>query len=66
MLPTETKDETPSPRRSSPSSTARPTAPLCDETATVPGANPADEKVAFMCTSLEARPRQLGPIMRAP
>ena len=66
LLPIETKAEMPSPRPSARSSSARPSAPLCDENPMRPVGNARGAKVALSPTAVEAMPRQFGPTSRAP
>ena len=48
------------------SSSARPSAPLCDENPTLPGGSAFGPKVAFRRGAAAAMPRQFGPTRRAP
>ena len=66
MFPIETNAERPRPRGSAASSSARPRAPLCDEKPIEPGAALRAAKVAFRLGAADARPRQFGPMSRAP
>ncbi len=66
LLPTLTNCETPTPSSLAWSRIARPSAPDCDEKATLPKGGSAVAKVALSDTSGSAltTPRQLGPTMR--
>ena len=65
LLPIETKLDSPSPRVSASSSSARPSAPLCEENAIRPGGAARRANVAFSRLAVDATPRQFGPISRA-
>ena len=66
LLPIETNAESPSPRDSAASRSARPSAPLCEEKPMLPAGAERAAKVAFRLGPATAMPRQLGPISRAP
>jgi hypothetical protein len=69
LFPTDTNVEMPSPSRSTCSSTARPSAPDCDDIDTRPGRGNVVENVVFIRTSPALpfiRPMQFGPTSRMP
>ncbi len=66
LLPIDTNADRPRPRCSDCSSSARPSAPLCDEKATRPAGNARRANVALRRFPVDAMPRQFGPIRRAP
>ena len=66
LFPTETNPDSPRPWRRACSSTASPSAPLCDEKPIVPCGNAPGAKVAFSPKAGTATPRQFGPSIRAP
>jgi len=68
LLPTLTNCEMPSPSAPAVSRIASPSAPLCDENATVPAGGQAGANVASSSTprSVLSTPRQLGPTSRMP
>ena len=66
LLPIDTNAERPSPRDSAASSSARPSAPLCEEKPMLPAGAERAAKVAFRLGPATAMPRQFGPISRAP
>ena len=61
LLPIETNAERPSPRASARSSSARPSAPDCDEKPIRPAGKARGAKVALRPTAAVAIPRQFGP-----
>ena len=65
LFPSETKADRPSPRSRAPSTTASPSAPLCDAKPTSPGGSPCAANVAFRWAPVAAMPRQFGPISAA-
>src|SRR3954451_5665389 len=66
LLPTDTKEVTPRPVASARSSSASPSAPLCEEKPILPGGKLRGAKVALRRAAVEAMPRQLGPERRGP
>ena len=68
LLPTETNDDSPTPRRLAASMIAIPRPPLCDMKPTRPGTAAGGAKVALSRTSgaVLSTPRQLGPTSRIP
>ena len=66
LLPIEMNADRPSPRDSAASSSARPSAPLCDENPMLPAGAERAANVALRLGPATAMPRQLGPISRAP
>ena len=66
LLPIEMNADSPSPLASARSSTASPSAPLCDEKPIFPAGNARGANVALSRTAADAMPRQLGPTRRAP
>ena len=66
MFPTETNAEKPRPRSFASSSSTSPSAPLCDANEIDPGGNARGAKVALSRGRAAERPRQFGPIIRAP
>ena len=66
MLPIEMNDEKPRLRSDAFSSSASPSAPLCEEKAIGPGGSARGPKVAFSDGAATAMPRQFGPTRRPP
>ncbi len=66
LLPIDTNAEKPSPRSDAFSSSARPSAPLCEENAIRPAGSARGANVALRPSAGTAMPRQFGPTRRAP
>ena len=66
LLPRDTKAERPSPRARACSTTARPSAPLCEANPTLPGGRTPAANVALSRCAEDAMPRQFGPMRRPP
>ena len=65
-LPIDANADSPSPSASACSSSAIPTPPLCEDTATLPGRGAVGANVAFRPAGVLSTPRQLGPTSRIP